>query len=118
MFRDMPTNCRTPLLSYTAYTPDSFGKVPEISTGSRGTVKGSVSESFFTAETTVLTWRVLVLLLGRRAIEGKRKEGLGREYEEKEGVFWAENLEKMGRQELGFARYEMFNEAMDITPRR
>ena len=105
--RDMPTNWRSPLVSYTAYTPDSFGKLPAISSDCRGTVKGSVSESFFRAATTMLAWwRVVVLVLGRRVMEGKRKEVLGSEYEEKEGVFWEENM-------AGCVRNEMLKVAME-----
>ncbi|KAK6779705.1 hypothetical protein RDI58_021889 [Solanum bulbocastanum] len=114
MLRDMPTNWRSPLLSYTAYTPDSFGKLPEISSGCRGTVKGSVSESFFRAATTMLScWRVVVLVFGRRVMEGKRKEVLGSEYEEKEGVFWEEKLEITGSVEWGCVRNEMLKVAIE-----
>lgn len=51
---------------------------------------------------------VMVLFLGRRVMEGKRREVLGSEYEEKEGVFWEEKLEK-----TGCVRNEMLKVAME-----
>lgn len=43
-------------------------------------------------------------------MEGKRKEVLGTEYEEKEGVFWEE---KMGSVEWGCVRNEMLKVAIE-----
>lgn len=55
----------------------------------------------------LIWWRVLVLLLGQRVIEGKRKEVLGSKYEEKEGVFWKNKLEKKEGVEFDCVRNEM-----------